>query len=108
MQDRSFQEKHILMILTSIFSFRGCLFPFVLQVSGVKVRESGVKIAFPSHASEWKCVSAGLRSAQKSAVHTSGNVSRESGKFFFCASHASVEHPQNKSTLIFVFDWNIL
>ena len=34
------------MILTSIFLFRGCLFPFVLQVSGVKVRES-VVIFFP-------------------------------------------------------------
>ena len=47
MQDRSFQEKNILMILTSYFLFRGCLFPFVLQVSGVKVRESGVKFFFP-------------------------------------------------------------
>ena len=53
MQDRSFQEKNILMILTSFFLFRGCLFPFVLQVSGVKVRESVVKKKFPSHASEW-------------------------------------------------------
>ena len=60
---------------------------FVLQVSGVKVRESGVKKLFPSHASEWKCVSAGLCSAQKSAVHTSGKCfAREWKILLLCES----------------------